>query len=72
MLFHNIQWARKIALNSAYGAIGNQYFRYYDVRQASAITTAGQYTIRNIEQEVNEYLNQILQTHNEDRLYCCV
>jgi DNA polymerase elongation subunit (family B) len=40
---HNIQWARKIALNSAYGAVGNQYFRYYDVRQASGITTAGQF-----------------------------
>jgi DNA polymerase elongation subunit (family B) len=46
---HNIQWAKKIALNSAYGAIGNQYFRYYDVRQASAITTAGQFIIRYIE-----------------------
>ena len=36
---HNIQWSKKIALNSAYGAVGNQYFRYYDVRQASGITT---------------------------------
>ncbi len=62
---HNVQWARKIALNSCYGAIGNQYFRYYDIAQASAVTTAGQYIIRNIEQKVNEYLNQILQTHNE-------
>ena len=26
---NNIQMARKIQLNSAYGAIGNQYFRYY-------------------------------------------
>ncbi len=62
---HNIQWARKIALNSAYGAVGNQYFRYYDVRQASGITTAGQFIIRYIEKKVNEYLNQILQTHGE-------
>ena len=59
---HNIQWARKIALNSAYGAVGNQYFRYYDVRQASGITTAGQFIIRFIEKKVNEYLNGILQT----------
>ena len=56
---HNIQWARKIALNSAYGAVGNQYFRYYDVRQASGITTAGQFIIRFIEKKVNEYLNNI-------------
>ena len=62
---HNIQWARKIALNSAYGAVGNQYFRYYDVRQASAITTAGQFIIRFIEEKVNEYLNKILKTHDK-------
>jgi len=62
---HNIQWARKIALNSAYGAVGNQYFRYYDVRQASGITTAGQFIIRFIEKKVNEYLNNILQTKGE-------
>ena len=59
---HNIQWARKIALNSAYGAVGNQYFRYYDVRQASGITTAGQFIIRFIEEKVNEYMNKILET----------
>ena len=59
---HNIQWARKIALNSAYGAVGNQYFRYYDVRQASGITTAGQYIIRFIEGKMNDYLNKVLQT----------
>jgi DNA polymerase elongation subunit (family B) len=63
---HNIQWAKKIALNSAYGAIGNQYFRYYDVRQATAITSSGQLVIRHIETEVNKYMNKILQTENED------
>ena len=41
--YYNIQMARKIALNSAYGAIGNKYCRYYDVRQAEGITLAGQY-----------------------------
>jgi len=63
---HNIQWARKIALNSAYGAVGNEYFRYYDVRQASAITTAGQFIIRFIEEKVNSYLNKILNTKDVD------
>ena len=62
---HNIQWARKIALNSAYGAVGNQYFRFYDVRQASGITTAGQFIIRFIEEKVNEYMNKILQTEHD-------
>ena len=62
---HNIQWSKKIALNSAYGAVGNQYFRYYDVRQASGITTAGQFIIRFIEKKVNEYLNGVLQTKDK-------
>jgi DNA polymerase elongation subunit (family B) len=65
---HNIQWARKIALNSAYGAVGNQDFRYYDVRQAAGITTAGQFIIRFIEKKVNKYLNEILQGE-DDRDY---
>ena len=61
---HNIQLARKIALNSAYGAIGNQYFRYFDVRHAEGITMAGQLTIRWIERDVNEFLNKLLKTKN--------
>lgn len=64
---HNIQWARKIALNSAYGAVGNQYFRYYDVRQAAGITTAGQFIIRFIEKKVNDYLGSILKD-DKDRI----
>ena len=59
---HNIQWAKKISLNSAYGAIGNQYFRYYNVNQATAITTSGQFVIQYIEKKVNEYMNNVLKT----------
>ena len=40
--FKNLQMAKKVSLNSAYGALGNQYFRFYDVRQAEAVTKAGQ------------------------------
>ena len=47
--FNNIQMARKIQLNSAYGAIGNQYFRYYNLANAEAITLSGQVSIRWIE-----------------------
>ena len=64
--YDNIQMSRKIALNSAYGAIGNQYFRYYDERMATAITTAGQLSIRWIENAVNDYLNKILGTEDKD------
>ena len=60
--YHNIQMARKISLNSAYGAIGNQYFRYYDLAIAEGITTAGQLSIRWIEKKMNQYLNKLLNT----------
>ena len=64
--FNNIQMARKIQLNSAYGAIGNQYFRYYNLRNAEAITYGGQFSIRWIENKMNVYLNKILKTKGED------
>jgi len=64
--YNNIQMAKKISLNSAYGAIGNNWFRYYDLLVAEAITTSGQLSIRWIESAVNDYLNDLLKTDNED------
>ena len=63
---NNIQMAKKISLNSAYGAIGNQYFRYYKLANAEAITLSGQVSIRWIEMRMNGYLNKLLQTEGED------
>ena len=64
--YKNLQMAKKIQLNSAYGALGNQYFRFFDVRQAEAITLSGQLSIRWIEKKLNEYLNKLLSTEGED------
>jgi len=64
--YNNIQMAKKISLNSAYGAIGNAYFRYYDLLVAEAITTSGQLSIRWIEHALNEYLNTLLGTDKHD------
>ena len=64
--FKNKQMALKIALNSAYGAVGNQYFRFFDIRIAEAVTYGGQLSIRWIEKALNEYLNEILKTENVD------
>ena len=64
--YNNIQMARKIQLNSAYGAIGNQYFRYYNLRNAEAITLSGQVSIRWIENKVNGYLNKLLNSNEKD------
>ena len=64
--YNNIQMARKISLNSAYGAIGNEWFRYYDLRIAEGITTSGQFSIRWIEKSLNIYLNKLLKTEGID------
>ena len=63
--YNNIQMARKIQLNSAYGAIGNEYFRYYKLENAEAITLSGQVSIRWIEDRLNEYLNKLLKTDDD-------
>ena len=64
--YHNFQLVRKIQLNSAYGAIGNQYFRYYSTELAEAITLSGQLSIQWIGQELNKYLNKTIGTADVD------
>jgi len=64
--FNNIQLAKKVSLNSAYGALGSQYFRFYDLRMALAVTLAGQYSIRWIEAKLNQYMNKLLETKDVD------
>lgn len=64
--YNNLQLAKKVTLNSAYGALGNQYFRFFDTRIAEGITTAGQLSIRWIEKKINKYMNVLLKTGNED------
>tara|TARA_R110000824_G_scaffold241351_2_gene430070 strand:+ start:682 stop:3213 length:2532 start_codon:yes stop_codon:yes gene_type:complete len=64
--YNNFQQVRKIQLNSAYGAIGNEWFRYYDVEMAEAITLSGQLSIRWIANKLNEFLNQHIGTEGYD------
>ena len=54
------QTAVKILLNSLYGAMGNKYFRYFDLRIASAITLTGQEVIKYAETKVNSYLDNFI------------
>ena len=60
--YNNLQLAKKVSLNSAYGALGSQYFRFYDLRMALGVTSAGQLSIRWIEAKINEYMNNLLKT----------
>jgi DNA polymerase elongation subunit (family B) len=64
--YHNFQLVRKIQLNSAYGAMGNQYFRYFDIDIAEAITTSGQLSIQYIANKLNAFLNKTLNTGDYD------
>ena len=62
----NAQMAMKIFLNSAYGAVGNKYFTFYDSDNAEAITLSGQLSIRWAERKVNAFLNKKMETKDVD------
>ena len=64
--YHNMQMAKKIQLNSAYGALGNAYFRWFNFNHAEAITTSGQLSIRWIEKKINAYFNKLCKTKSDD------
>jgi DNA polymerase elongation subunit (family B) len=53
------QICTKILMNSAYGALGNSYFRYFDLSIAEGITTSGQLTVRWAEKAINQYINKV-------------
>jgi DNA polymerase elongation subunit (family B) len=56
----------KACLNSAYGASGSPYFRFYDLRNAEAVTSWGRLAIRWASDKLNDYLNNALQTTDVD------
>ena len=62
----NRQMAIKILLNSLYGALGNQYFRYFDMRIAEGITLSGQLSIRWAENAINDEMNKLMDTLGHD------
>lgn len=64
--YDNLQGAKKVSLNSVYGAAGAVYFRFYDVRMAEAVTYSGQYVIKYTEKRINAFLNRLLGTNDVD------
>lgn len=60
------QMAAKILMNSLYGAMGNVFFRYYDIRIAEGITMTGQLIIRTVANQLNNYLNNLAKTTDVD------
>jgi DNA polymerase elongation subunit (family B) len=69
--YDNLQMAKKIQLNSGYGALANKYFRWYENDFAEAITSSGQLTTRWIENKLNLYLNKLLKTTDFDYVIAC-
>ena len=68
---NNMQMAKKIQLNSVYGALANKYFRWFDNKYAESVTMSGQLSIRWIEKRMNEYLNEKLNTEKVDYVIAC-
>lgn len=64
--YENQQMSIKILMNSLYGALGNRYFRYFDLRVAEGITLTGQMAIRWAEKAMNQKMNSILKSKNKD------
>jgi DNA polymerase elongation subunit (family B) len=64
--FHNQQMAIKILMNSLYGAMGNRYFKYYDLRIAEGVTLTGQMVIQWAEKAINLEMNKIMKTSGVD------
>jgi DNA polymerase elongation subunit (family B) len=61
----NQQMAIKILMNSLYGALGNQYFRYFDLRVAEAVTLSGQLAIQWAEKAMNSTMNGVMKTDKD-------
>lgn len=64
--YNNLQMAKKIQLNSGFGAMANKYFRWFENDLAESITSSGQLSIRWIENKFNLYLNRLLSTTDKD------
>lgn len=63
--YENQQMAIKILMNSLYGALGNKYFKYFDVRVAEGVTLTGQMVIQWAEKAMNKAMNSLMKTDND-------
>ena len=59
---NNLQTAFKLLMNSLFGAMANQGFRFFNNDIAETITLTGQYILKAIERDVDGVLNQTFKT----------
>jgi DNA polymerase elongation subunit (family B) len=63
--YHNKQLALKIQLNACYGALLNEWFRWFDDRLAESITMQGQLCILWMEKKVNTYMRTVFRDEDD-------
>jgi DNA polymerase elongation subunit (family B) len=64
--YDNAQTSIKLFLNSLYGALGNKWFRYFNLSMAEGITLSGQLSILWSEKVMNDKMNQVMGTEGVD------
>jgi DNA polymerase elongation subunit (family B) len=76
---NTLQEAIKVTLNSLYGACGNRWFRFYDIRLAEGITRTGRLVILCLERACNRWISKLVGTKGDwclaidtDSVYLCM
>lgn len=64
--YNIMQLGIKTTMNSMYGAVGTEYFRFFDVRLATAITKSGQLALLWARKAVNKFINDVVGTEDAD------
>lgn len=68
-IYANKSYAIKILLNSGYGALSNEFYRFFADLIAESFTLSGQLAIKTVEKFVNDNLNKFMGTTDID--YIC-
>lgn len=67
--YDRLQYVFKIKLNSFYGALSNQYFRFYDLRMGESTTATGRNILRHQCAATNELMKGIYDPSGESIIY---
>lgn len=67
--YDNIQYLKKIQLNSMYGVFGNKFFRFFDIRLAESTTKTGKAILMHMAKKVAEIMDGEYTYPSESVLY---
>ncbi len=66
---NRLQYIFKIRLNSMYGALGNKYFKFFDVRLAESTTRSGQGVLMHMVRTVAQWIDGEYMYPSESTIY---